>query len=203
MTLDHLIAAVPDLRATHRRLRESGFEEAWPPGPFWPSATTSGIALGGANLELVQPDAGVSEPWIDTLVLAPASLEEGRTFVAEGREMEKVEPDPVLLALRGFPPERAAKPQTICTNLHPADPPYPFFLCLYTPFLKARLATSNFAQPRGPIVGLDLQAPEPEVVQRLFTGCLGEIEIGVEPSERRGVRSIRFADGSALTVEDL
>ena len=140
MVLDHLIATVPDLRSTHRRLLDAGFDEAWPPGPFWPSALTSGIALGGANLELVQPDQGVAESRIDTLVLAPLTLEEGRAFWPEAEEREKIEPKPELLALRGFPAEMTATAQNICTNLYPADPPYPFFLCLYAPFLRERLA---------------------------------------------------------------
>ena len=203
MTLDHLIAVVPDLWATHARLLELGFDEAWPPGPFWPSATTSGIALGGANLELMQPDAGVDEARIETLVLAPSSLEEGRAFMrGPYEERAKIEPDPALLALRGFPPEDATSPQAICTNLYPEAPPFPFFLCLYAPFLKARLAPSNFAHPRGPLVGLALTAPDPEVVRRLFVGHLGPIELDVDPGSTEVVE-IRFADGSVLDSASL
>ena len=205
MRLDHLIATVPDLRATHRRLRALGFREAWPPGPFWPAATTSGLALGGANLELVQPDAGVEEARIDTLVLAPDSLEEGRTIPLAFDEREKLESDAALLSLRGFPPEMAAEPQPICRNLHPReDPvPYPFFLCLYAPFLKARLAPSNFAFPHGPLVGLSLVAPDPEAVRRLFAGRLGPLALDVDSGERPKVEAIRFAEGPDLTARDL
>lgn len=210
MVLDHLIATVPDLRATHARLLGLGFEEAWPPGPFWPASTTSGVALGGANLELVQRDAIASfgeagKPSIGTLVFAPASLEEGRAFLSNSsfEERVKVEPDPALLTLRGFPPSMAATPQTICTNLHPLDPPYPFFLCLYAPFLKARLAPANFATPRGAIVGLDLLTTDVPQVEGLFAGALAPIHLVVDADCHDCVEAIRFADGSVLSSADL
>ena len=202
-----MIAVVPDLRATHRRLIDAGFDEAWPPGPFWPSAITSGIALGGANLELVQPDEGIPSAKIGTMVLAPATLEEGEAVLHDlglaFEEWEKIEPDPSLLALRGFPPELASSPQRICTNQLPNDPPYPFFHCCYAPFLKERLAPERFEQPRGPIVGLALTSPDPESVRRLFAGHLGPIELDVETSPVSGIAAIRFADGSSLTFADL
>jgi hypothetical protein len=207
MTLDHLIAVVPDLRATHRRLIDAGFDEAWPAGPFWPSATTSGIALGGANLELVQTDEGVPSAKIETIVLAPATLEEGEAVLNDlglmYEEREKIEPDPSLLALRGFPPELASSPQRICTNQLPVDPPYPFFHCCYAPFLKERLAPERFDQPRGPIVALHLTSPDPEAVRRLFAGHLGPIELDVEFGSVSGVAAIHFADGSTLSSANL
>ncbi len=202
MVLDHLIATVPDLRATHQRLLDAGFDEAWPPGPFWPAAITSGIALGGANLELIQPDAGVPRARIDTLVLAPLTLEEGRAFWPDYEEREKIEPDAALLALRGFPPELAAEPQTICTNLYPVDSPYPFFLCLYSPFLRERLAPARFGAPHGPMVGLSLTAPNPEEVRRLFAGRLGPVELDVDLGEP-AVKAIRFGDGFVIAAEGL
>lgn len=204
MILDHLIAVVPDIQVSHRRLCEAGFEEAWPPGLFWPEATTSGIALGGANLELVQPDKGVDAPRIETVVLAPSTLEEGREFMGSlaFEERKKVESNPDLLGLRGFPPGMRSEPQSICVNLYPEAPPYPFFLCLYAPFLRPRLASANFAQPRGPLLGLSLRATAPETVRRLFVGHLGPIELHVDegPTE---VTEIRFADGSVLSAFDL
>lgn len=203
MRLDHLIATVPDIRASHARLLAMGFEEAWPVGPFWPAAQTSGIALGGANLELVQPDEGVGEARIDTLVLTPESIEESRDFVRGGREEKKVEPDPALLALRGFPAKMRTQPQTICTNLYPANPPYPYFLCLYSSFLKKRLAPASYAQPRGPMVGLILRTLQPEAVRHLFAGRLGPLGLGVDPGERSEVAKICFADGSSLTADHL
>ncbi len=210
MVLDHLIATVPDLQATHRRLLGLGFGEAWPPGPFWPSATTSGIALGGANLELYQRhpisvNTPVAEARIGTLVLAPDSLEEGRAFLSgmAFEEREKVEASPKLLALRGFPPEMTAGPQPICTNLHPEEPPYPFFLCLYAPFLRERLAPERFPMPHGPIVGLDLLTPDTVRVERLFAGQLGSIEPIVDADCHSCVEAIRFEDGSSLSASDL
>ena len=207
MTLDHLIATVPDIRATHRRLLGLGFEEAWPIGPFWPVALTSGVALGGANLELVQPDAGADEARIETLVLAPADHKEAVAFMApfNERQRDKDESDPHLLALRGFPPEMAARTQRICDNRYPGEgeAKYPFFLCLYAPFLKDRLAPSNFAAPRGSLTKLALVAPEPEAVRRLFAGHLGPVELEVDTGERSRVAAIQFADGSTLTAGDL
>ena len=200
MRLDHLIATVPDIRATHARLLAMGFEEAWPVGPFWPEASTSGIALGDANLELVQPDAGVAEARIDTLVLAPSTIAEGLAMAPVFEERGKVESDPALLALRGFPPELTTAPQTICVNLYPDSSPYPFFLCLYAPFLKDRLAPRRFRQPRGPLVGLVLRAWQPDATQRLFAGCLGPIALQVDLAEETDVVAIRFADGSSLSA---
>ena len=203
MRLDHLIATVPDIRTSHARLLARGFEEAWAIGPFWPDALTSGVALGGTNLELVQPDSGTDRVRIETLVLAPDSFSAGRTALRRHglafEDREKVESDPARLALRGFPSDKAATPQTICTNLYPADPDYPFFLCLYAPFLKSRLAPSNFAQPHGPVTALTLVAPDPPAVRRLFEGWLGPLGFDVEDGERPEATAIRFADGSTLT----
>lgn len=207
MTLDHVIAVVPDIRATHGRLLGRGFEEAWPIGPFWPAAQTSGLALGGLNLELVQPDSGVVAPRIETLVLAPTSYAEGWAMAAPfaPEDREKIEPDPELLALRGFPPEMRREPQAICRNLYPSEgeTPYPFFLCLYAPFLKARLAAANFAQPHGLVTGLSLVAPDPERVRHLFAGRLGPIGLDVEAGERPEVSAIRFGEEYSLGADDL
>ena len=205
MVLDHLIATVPDIQASHARLLAKGFGEAWPVGPFWFSALTSGIALGGANLELVQPEKGVDRARIDTLVLAPRSLEEGRALLAglEYEEREKVESDPALLTLRGFPPALASEPQTICTNLYPTDPPYPFFVCRYAPFLRERLAPANFPRPCGFLTRLSLVAPDPVVVRQLFVDRLGALDLDVSYGERPAVTAIRFLDGTTLDASDL
>ncbi|CAN5705847.1 hypothetical protein BH11ARM2_BH11ARM2_07130 [soil metagenome] len=141
--LDHFILEVPDIAAAHADWQSRGFSEAWPVGPFWPKALTSGIALGGVNLELVQPLE--REPkTTHTLVFEPKSVAEG--FAAMLREglrpklAPKVEPDPDLLALRGFPPEMQSEPQRICTNVVPAPgAPLDFFLCEYAPFLRKKL----------------------------------------------------------------
>lgn len=204
MVLDHLIASVQDIQASHRRLRAMGFDEAWPPGPFWPNATTSGIALGGANLELYQSDDNPSGSQITTLVLAPESLAEATDFLRPFRydQRQKIESNRDLLTRRGFPRAMVDAPQEICTNLNPENPPYPFFLCLYSPFLKARLAPANFASPRGPLVGLSLRAPEPEAARRLFAGHLGPLELDVDPGPPQVVE-ILFSDGSSLAAKDL
>ena len=81
--------------------------------------------------------------------------------------------------------------------------PYPFFLCLYAPFLKTRLAPANFAQPRGSVAGLSLAAPDPETVRGLFASRLGVIELDVQEGDRSEVRAIRFSDGSSLMATDL
>lgn len=57
---------------------------------------------------------------------------------------DKIETNPDLLRLRGFSGER---PERICTNLVPLDPPFPFFFCDYAPFLKERLRPSSFQVP--------------------------------------------------------
>ena len=71
------------------------------------------------------------------------------------------------------------------------------------PFLKARLAPENFAEPRGPVTGLSLVAPEPETVRHLFAGRLGPIGLDVDSGERPEVAAIHFGDGSSLGAEDL
>ncbi|CAN5479399.1 hypothetical protein BH11ARM1_BH11ARM1_10110 [soil metagenome] len=126
-----------------------GFPEAWPVGPFWPSALTSGIALGGVNLEFVQPlNNPPSEASIQTLVFEPTRLSDAiRWYEGMGVAMElreKWEGDPTLLHLRGF--EAVDEPQLICRNLIPTQKPaFDFFLCEYSPFLKDRLSPDRFS----------------------------------------------------------
>lgn len=204
MRLDHIIAVVPDLAASHDRLLSLGFDEAWPPGPFWPHAITSGAALGGVNLELYQPLSSAAQPHIESLVLAPDSLEEGSAYL-RGHGLtyqikKKVEPDPQLLALRGFPETMQKVPQEICTNQLPVEPPYPFFLCSYVPFLRDRLAPERFAAPRGAVSGLLIHSPTPDRVRKLFGEVINVEVVEAAVSE---VREILFTDGSRLSIEDL
>ncbi|MFI5385289.1 MAG: hypothetical protein ACHQ50_04125 [Fimbriimonadales bacterium] len=146
--LDHVIYAVPDIDAAHRELTAL-FPEAWPIGRFWPKGLTSGIAIGGLNLELVQPDEKWrGHPACDTIVFEPTSLQEARVELASAglkcHSSEKTEPDPGLLRLRGF--SEADSPQLICRNLLLDDPdlaPFEFFCCDYSPFLKSWLSPSN------------------------------------------------------------
>lgn len=149
--LDHLICEVPDIRTAMRWfVFERGYPEAWPVGPFWPNALTSGVALGGINLEFLQSlERPVEEPVIRTLVFEPSDLEESIAYYASfGFPMtlrDKWEPNPELLLLRGFTPEESATPQRICRNLVPDEKPtVDFFLCEYVPFLKQRLGPSAF-----------------------------------------------------------
>jgi hypothetical protein len=181
---------------------DAGFEEAWPPGPFWPQAVTSGVALGGVNLELFEPATGSERARIETLVLAPSSLEEGAVFLQgfQFEERRKLEPDPSLLALRGFPPSMTNEPQEICVNQIPLDPPYPFFLCSYMPFLLERLNPSRFTAPHGAVVRLELSSPR---ALDLFQGALGEVELVVREANDSEVLGIWFADGFGLTAPDL
>jgi hypothetical protein len=148
--LDHVIFHVPDIERAHRELTEK-FPEAWPVGPFWRPTLTSGIALGGINLELVQSSR--EEVFGQTLAFAPTSLEAASEALERvgirSYEDEKMESDPELLRLRGFPGAAAQVSQLICRNLLPLDPgplqPYPveFFFCDYSPFLKEWLSPEH------------------------------------------------------------
>lgn len=147
--LDHVIAEVADIHATHELLRQSGFPEAWPIGPFWPSALTSGIALGGINLELVEHETSKpDQDFVRTLVFEPNSPEETvRELSRRGISshiVEKVEPAPELLRLRGFDETQALTPQQICTNvLIDGDFSIDTFFCAYTKFLRDRLSPDH------------------------------------------------------------
>jgi len=183
--LDHLICRVPDIAFCHRRLLELGFPEAWPVGRFWPGGRTSGIGLGGVNLELIQPDDGApSEPVCDTLVFEPVSLEAGEEAFARlgyrTERYEKWESDPELLMMRGFSEEGSQAEQLICKNLYP-DPtfPVPLFLCEYSHGLSKRLSREQVGDPpMGPVTAVEVQM---EAAGKLFVlsqiGYLGPVEL--------------------------
>ena len=148
--LDHIVLQVPDIAAAHARLLALGFEEAWPIGRTWPHGPTSGIALGGINLELLQPDEDPPE----TLTLAELVFERDGSTPLElyGRAVEKIEGDPAKLAARGFPAALRSEPQRICTNAFPGpESLWPHFVCEYAPILAPRLSEGRFAAPYGPI----------------------------------------------------
>lgn len=205
--LDHVIFHVPAIHEAHARLARA-FPEAWPIGRFWPMGRTSGLALGGINLELVQRDDPVEQPIGTTLVFEPSSLEaaQQRMRVAGIRSYfeEKVERDPTLLRLRGFPGAASRVPQTICTNLYPVDPgpmePYPFdfFACDYSPFLKAWLSSEN---PRLRTESRALRVlygtPEPVRAQNLLLelGYMGAIEIEFTRADARSILRIETTAG--------
>lgn len=149
--IDHLICEVPDIVSTFEVLtRRWGFPEAWPIGRFWPEGRTCGVALGGANLELMQPDSGApTTPRLSAIAFEPVDLSaSSNAFVRSGIAAdvrEKWEADPALLQLRGLP--AGAGPQLICTNLVPSSPSAPFFVCAYAPLLKARLSPARLGGP--------------------------------------------------------
>jgi len=165
-----------------------GFPLAWPVGRFWPQGRTSGVAIGGLNLEFLQPDEGAPEvATITTLVFEPFDLSSAqRWFGTLGVPLElreKWEPDPQLLRLRGFDEEQSRTPQLICQNLMPQGPvPIPFFLCAYTPFLRERLSPNAFpGLPRIQEIVLALPDPaESDKVLHLLSTRAGEPRLTVD-----------------------
>jgi catechol 2,3-dioxygenase-like lactoylglutathione lyase family enzyme len=202
--IDHLICGVPDIeRALEFFHRELGFPIAWPIGRFWPGVRTCGIALGGLNLEFMEPDEEKPErATITTMAFEPTSLDAAEAALASlgipFQRGEKVEPDPVLLRLRGFP-DTTREPQHICTNLVPEPPIEPeLFVCSYSPFLKERLAPENpaLAAPHGRVERIVLQMPEPTLVMRIAElGYLGDVEIEATKGSRPRVSGIKLASG--------
>lgn len=198
--LDHVIYRVPDIGQAHACFQKMGFAEVWPVGPFWPSALTSGIALGGLNLELFQPlDKPLAEGYIDTLVFEPTSLEAVEAKIPV-RRFEKIETDPELLRLRGFTEDEAKTPQRICTNLFPTEPaPIDFFVCEYVPFLRERLAPARFPMPHGEIVAIDIPLEDPEAATAFLTRLeYAGVPLRFEKGAVAGGWMFEFADGFKL-----
>lgn len=205
--LDHVIYHVADIAREHRRLTES-FPEAWPVGRFWPEGRTSGIAIGGLNLELIQldhPDGPVVAA-AETLVFEPTSLSDADSALASARiryeRFEKLENDPQLLALRGFDPAASRVPQVICNNLLPTEPPdalpFDFFLCDYAAFLKQWLSPSH---PRlattAHVTELVYGTPEPERARDLLQilGYGGDVRLTFVEHQDRQILEIRTSAG--------
>lgn len=200
--LDHVIQYVPDIRSAHAELMLVR-SEAWPVGPFWPGALTSGIAMGGFNLELIQEEVPTVPFGTPCLAFEPTSLANAEArFRACGIEFdrfEKVEPDPELLRLRGFSKADCGTPQLICTNLVPLEQeslPFEFFLCDYAPFLKAWLSPEHprFERVNG-VYRIEYGTPDVSGGQELLSalGYLGEVQIEFVESKNRGV--LRFWTG--------
>ncbi len=196
--LDHVIRYVGDIHATHHESLGSCVE-AWPIGPFWPDALTSGIAMGGFNLELIQEEVPATPLGIPCLAFEPTSLaiaeDRFRTCGIAFDRYEKVEGDSALLRLRGFTGADGATPQSICTNLAPrgsANLPFEFFLCDYSPFLRAWLSPEH---PRfaalARVARIEYGTPDVAGARQLLDslGYAGSLQIEFVPAERRGVIS--------------
>ena len=185
--LDHIICRVPDIERFHVQFRdELGFPEAWPIGRFWPDGRTSGIALGGVNLEFIQPDIDPPAKAIaDTLVFEPTRLEAAeRQFSLLGvptHLFDKLESNPTLLEMRGFEGDRLGSEQLICRNLLlDSEFEIPMFLCGYVPMLKDRLGSSNpsMKSPYGRVLSVECQLAKPGDIWRLSQlGYLGTVEL--------------------------
>lgn len=183
LRLDHLICRTPDIERFHRHFIDVlGFPEAWPIGRFWPEGRTSGVALGGINLEFIQSDSSAQGQAItDTVVFEPTSLETAEKNLGQlgvqTRRFDKIEPDRELLALRGFAGTRLETPQLICCNLLlESDFPVPMFLCEYTPFLRNRL--TDIPSPHGKAVRITIQLGRPSEIGKLLDlGYLGSVEL--------------------------
>lgn len=202
--LDHLICRVPDIVTYHRHFVDVlGFPEAWPVGRFWPEGRTSGVTLGGINLEFIQPDSGApTEAITDTLVFEPTSLDAAemgfQRLGVQTRRFDKNEPDPELLRLRGFAEAESRTPQLICRNLFiESEFPLPVFLCDYAPFLKDRL--TGILSPHGKVISITMRLAKPGSIWRLGdVGYQGNIEIiqsELEFGEPR-VTEVRLDSGS-------
>lgn len=205
LRLDHVIYSVPDIESAHRELT-ARFPEAWPVGRFWPNGRMSGIAIGGINLELVQPDEDASvTPIATTLVFEPASPEDAMFSLRRAgfacHEFDKLEPDPALLRLRGFSREDAKAPQAICTNVLLGDPtaaPFDFFTCSYSPFLKEWLSSDHPRLETPTLVTRILYGtPQPQAAVRLLAslGYRGDIAIDFQTSDARAILGIETNRG--------
>jgi hypothetical protein len=204
--LDHIICETPDIEFAYSRLQEAGFPSAWPIGRFWPGKQTAGIALGGCNLELVQPDLRPPDAaTITTLVFEPVDLDKAadrlRELGLEVEIVEKWEDNPELLARRGFEPDGG--PQLICRNAYPSgDIPFPFFFCEYAPPLRRRLGPEAFRN-LAPITHVTLATPTPGKDWFRIDLLFGlpryrfnvEIWLAEAPSERAEVIEIRSDRG--------
>lgn len=207
--VDHVVLQVPDIDRAHKALLALGFDEAWPIGRNWPHGPTSGIALGGINLELLQPDEDPPEsPALAEIVFTPKA---GHPMEAYGRVVEKIEADPQKLAARGFPEPLRRTPQKICTNAFPgSESPWPHFVCEYGPILANRLSAGQYAAPYGLVRRIEIGAlrararfldppPSPDLGRFLAKAILT-----TGPKLCEGEDRVRFwTDGAALNLRDL
>jgi len=184
--LDHLLCDVPDIEAAFElfttRLK---FPVAWPIGRYWPKGRTCGVALGGINLEFIQPDESPpAKATIRGLAFEPTDrLQE--MFDREGipyTVTEKWETDNELLALRGMTTGKGA--QLLCTNTIPADYAieFPFFSCQYSVAVRRRLLPVALPLP-------DANAVEQVLIGHPDPGRLAQQigRLGVQEGVRLGV----------------
>lgn len=200
--LDHLLCYVPDIREAHDLFHgRLGFPEAWPIGRFWPGSQACGLALGGINLELIQPDRDPPQiGMISALAFEPtdelqsALRSQGIPFEV----FEKRESNPDLLRLRGLPDRHG--PQLLCTNVIPEERSlmFPFFGCTYAPILRERLSPNRLTPAEGNrVMEIVIGHPDPEkLMDQLSTlGIEGGVAISATLSESLQVQSIRMASG--------
>lgn len=180
--LDHLLCDVPDIEAAFQLFTQDlGFPVAWPIGRFWPEGRTSGIALGGANLELIQlDDSPLSEARIQRIAFQP-TRQVGKVLHSlriAFTVYDKLESNPELLALRGMPTNQGR--QRLCTNTIPevAQTHFLFFACNYSAAVRARLSPEALRPTNGnELLEVRLGHPQPKLLQDQL-GALG-IESGV------------------------
>ncbi len=179
--LDHIILETDDiLTDTDRLTQGNGFQIAWPIGPFWPNALTNGINVGAFNLELLQPLGRPADLARLVLVFEPESTEHGEWS-------QKIESNPALLAMRGFPRSEINQPHIICRNTAMTEHPIPHFFCDYVPFLKERLHPQKFrGNPARTLMKLSLTIPV--VPENLI---VNEIEWEIGPNGSDPAHSIR------------
>ncbi len=180
-----------------------GFPVAWPIGRFWPYGLTAGVALGGINLEFLQLDEGsVAVARIRTLVFEPIDLHEAvATLEGLGLPMrisEKWEDDPEKLRLRGYSAVESQERQLICRNAIPVEAPaIDFFLCDYSPALKARLGPGTFpglAPVREVVWGSPFAAVDADCLKFFGLAGVGP-SLALKEWPERGVVEIRTDRG--------
>ncbi|RYG30866.1 hypothetical protein EON81_24080 [bacterium] len=206
--IDHIVLQVPDIAAAHASLRALGFDEAWPVGRNWPHGPTSGVALGGINLELLQPDLDPPvRPALAEIVFAPHP---DVPLAEYGKVIEKNEADPAKLAARGLPPELQGVPQRICTNAFPdADSLWPHFVCDYAPWLAHQLAADSYGVPHALVRRVEVGdlTVTPRFVTRPDAPNRAEFlrrtQLHIGPELGLGPDRVVFASGAILDLASL